>query len=309
MQEGSRSTEEVPGMEALTTLVSELDRDGSARTAPRRPSRRTLRVMLAAVVTMVLIGVILVTTGAGSAIASRPLVSPWMSWALPREGVVAATPLNATATASGYTIRLVSGYADAVHTVLVVHITPSGPWPKAMLTDASGAVMPSQGGSAPTADSADKILGFDPLPRAHSGSNALTLRVNALQVWGMGELIPGDWTLNFALLYRGGSVLPNPAPGELGPVTVTFETVAASSGAIRFQFQTEGATVAPLDEPLQVDLYGPNGKPIRADMGYSGHGNRYRTEWNVIYRSAGPGTYRFVITWSRHSLERKIVVR
>lgn len=308
MQEGSRSTEEVPGMDALTALVTELHADGSPRTATS-PSRRTLRLMLAAVITVVLIGVILVTTGAASAIASTPLVSPWISWALPREGVVAATPLNATATASGYTIRLVSGYADAVHTVLVVHITPSGPWPKATLTDASGAVMPSQGGSAPTADSADMILGFDPLPRAHSGSNALTLRLSALQVWGMSELIPGDWTINFALPYRGGSVLPNPAPGKLGPVTVTFETVAASSGAIRFRFQTEGATVALLDEPPQLDLYGPNGKPILADMGFSGHGNQYRTEWNVIYRSAGPGTYRFVVTWSRHSLERKIVVR
>lgn len=44
-------------------------------------------------------------------------------------------------------------------------------------------------------------------------------------------------------------------------------------------------------------------------MGFSGHGNGDHTEWDVVYRSAGPGTYRFVVTLSGHRLERKIVMR
>jgi hypothetical protein len=171
---------------------------------------------------------------------------------------------NCTATARRAPPR--AAHRAAPWAVLVVHMTPSGPWPKATLTDASGALMPSQGASAPTADSADMILGFDPLPRPHSGSNPLTLPCDRPPGSGYERTDPWrlDVELRSAVPGRVGAPEPRARKAGSGDVrdgggVIGRHPISISDG---------GGDCGCARRTTSAPAVGPNGKPVLAEMAH-----------------------------------------
>jgi hypothetical protein len=328
------------------------------RAGGTRRTRWGLR-LVALAVAMVL--AVLVGTAESPQIASAPLISPIAERMLNTVGLSAAhdpvVSLAASSTSAGHTINLVAGFADATRTVVVVTVSPSGPLPQgATLTDASGSVLTIDAGSVRVSGGA-AILNFGPLSHPAPGNNQLTLRVSQLAVYDPtaakgNDLIrtAGDWTMHFSLPYgtRGQTI---PAPGQLGPVTVTFTAVTAYSRGIHVSYVTTGATYEQLQEPpgaptctpvgtpsrsgtgpakvtcvegrpagatpFEVQLLDPNGRSMGNESeGSSGGGKGVeqtvpsdRMEWDTLYSRAGSGTYRLIMTWDGHRLERDIQVR
>jgi hypothetical protein len=332
-------------------------RASGGRGGGRRRTGWGLRLVALAVAMVV---AVLVGTAESPQIASVPLVSPIAGRMLNTVGLSAAhdpvVSLAASSTSAGHTVNLVAGFADATRTVVVVTVSPPGPVPDAAtLTDASGSMLSIDGGSVRVSGGA-AILNFGPLSHPVSGSNQLTLRVSRLAVAvnptasKTMSRTAGDWTMRFSLPYgtRGQTI---PAPGQLGPVTVTFTAVTAYSAGIHVSYVTTGATAEQLLEPpgpptctpvgtapksgtgpvkvtcvggtpagatpFEVQLLDPSGRSMGNEADSSTGGSKGveqsapsdRMEWDTLYRRAGSGTYRLIMTWDSHRLERDIQVR
>jgi hypothetical protein len=320
--------------------------DGRADTGGRGRAPRRRRVLPAAAVALALVA-LLIATGAGSALAGSPLVTPVVAKLLAVFGVERPVALAASATSSGETMTLAAGYADAVRTAVVVQVSPSEAQPlDATLTDAVGDVQ--HAGPAFIGGQGHMVITFGPLAHPRPGGNSLTLHVTELLPMAAGKGQPGgvpppvkpitgDWTLRFTLDYGGGQVLPAPAPGRLGQVTVTFEAVAASSDTFHVRFVTTGATFDQLIElgplvpcaagvqcvqepqrppgptPFRFQLFDPAGREMGPFMESGGDGKGFdtsdRIEWDQLYHTRGAGTYRIVVSWQGHRFERDVTVR
>jgi hypothetical protein len=304
---------------------------------------------------------VLVGTAESPQIASAPLISPIAERMLNTVGLSAAhdpvVPLAASSTSAGRTINLVAGFADATRTVVVVTVSPPGPVPDVARAGppppAAGLGAPPWGGGGGGPSGGAATLNFGHLSHPVSGNNQLTLHVSRLSAYVNPTVskdvsrTAGDWTMHFSLPYgtRGETI---PAPGQLGPVTVTFTAVTAYSAGIHVSYVTTGATSEQLMEPpgpptctpvgtaprsstgparvtcvggtpagatpFEVQLLDPSGRSMGDEANASSGGGKGaeqsapsdRMEWDTLYRRAGSGTYRLIMTWDGHRLERDI---
>lgn len=255
--------EELDLPEVRTLAARVIDRYHAGAAGGRRLARasRQLRLLPAAAVAVGLVVAVLVGSAESPAIANAPVISPVAARMLGIVGVSPAqdhvTPVGVADRSAGQTISVVTGYADSTQTVVIVNTSPSGATPVgSTLTEANGSVVRSEGFLG--GEAGDTVLEFGPLNHPSPSSNQLTLHVSRVVDFGTGKgpdgkvrQVSGDWTLHFSLPYENDG-LPVPAPGQLGPLAVTFSGVAVSSTSIHVRFTTTGATMSELVEMPSV---------------------------------------------------------
>jgi hypothetical protein len=227
------------------------------RRDPGRVIRFTGRTALVRVAALV-IGVLLANVGAayfapkyGQALADSPIVGGVAGPVLRFSGLDAnqITRLDASATSSGHTIKLVGGFADTEMTVLLMEFDgePHGlPNKQRECCYADGALTDQFGREYKRVYSPDALTAtFEPLagPARDLGAR-LTLHVTELKPLGRNfQAVSGEWTLRLTLLQHAGVVLPVPGPSTANGITYTLKSVRLSGTQLRIQFELSGPLV------------------------------------------------------------------
>jgi hypothetical protein len=187
------------------------------------------------------------------ALADAPIVGTAVGPALRSVGLAGVqgrfTALDSNATSSGYTVRLVAGYADNNQTVLVLNVQPPDHrlFGRTELTDQFGRVIEFSGGMSDTR-AGDNVLIFHALPWPDSTLGArLRLHISTLEAAGSGQPVAGDWTLHGTISVESSRALPLPAAGMLGDSTVRFTKVEATSATVSIKMQISGPLAWQLD--------------------------------------------------------------
>jgi hypothetical protein len=245
-------------------------------------------------------------------------------------------PIQASATSSGYTMSLVSAYADDARTILVLRIRPTlrgAILDQSYVVDSTGHRMDLRD-EFPN-DNGYYVASFEPMRSHRSARAKLTLYTPRLAVGpGLGQAtVYGSWILQFTVTPQGGRTLPIPAPGQAGTMNVTFGSVHAVPGALAISVTTRGAAVGSwwaacpyvrgggqLDiNGCAVDVvsvYDANGNSMRLLGGFEGdaqvvNGTVVPTvvHWTGMFEAPQPGQYRVVISApDRRTLERIVRV-
>ncbi len=249
------------------------------------------------------------------------------------------TAINDSATSSGHTVRLASGYADGLRTVLFVSVDGKGLEgnPKGFgmnpgdyglgeytLSDQFGRYYEPHGVGGPT------MIPFTPLlwPASSVGAR-LTLHVTSIDaIWlrGGGE-VRGDWSLHATLVAEPAHTLDLPAPVHTSQANYTFTSIRSTATTLSIHWTVDGAVLdqekrlrAPAGSwmsaeymQLQHDYFWPEvfdaaGRPVQL------------SDWGITFtRPAtgeitvcipGPGRYRVQLgaALTADYLERWIVV-
>jgi hypothetical protein len=237
----------------------------------------------------------------GQALAAAPVLRGIADPLLQAFGLTEknAVGINSSATSNGHTIRLVTGYADALRTVMLFEIDGRGLTgnPKQYglhpgdygiaegftLTDQFGHTYQPSGGTGPTE------LQFEPLvwPASKVGAR-LTLHVTGLQEPVLNgpkaptsTVLAGHWTLNTTLIPAAAKDLPLPAPVKTaeGVFTVTLLRRTGSelqirwtvSGPINDRYdglvysksaETKKTELQPLEKYFSASFFDASGQPV-----------------------------------------------
>ena len=240
-----------------------------ARPAARvaRPSRRFV-VRFGAVATVIAIVVLANAVAAyyaptySRALANAPGIGGPSSKILAAFGLNAeeVTAINDSATSSGHTLRLASGYADGLRTVLFVSVDGRGldGNPKGFglnpgdyglgeytLGDQFGRAYVPSGVGTPN------MIPFTPLlwPASSVGAR-LTLHVTSIEaMWqrGAGE-VRGDWTMHATLVAEPAHTLALPAPVHTSQASYTFTSIRSSTTTLIIRWTVEGPALDRVNE-------------------------------------------------------------
>jgi hypothetical protein len=218
----------------------------------RRP--RWATVALAVVLLIVAVsGATFYAPRFAQALADAPIVGTAVGPALRSAGLAGLqgrfTALDSRATSSGYTVRLVAGYADKNQTVLVLSVDPPDHmlFGRTELTDQFGRAIAISGGVS-DARTGDNVLIFDGLPWPDSFLGArLRLHASTLGAAPGGQAVAGDWTLQGTIPVESSRPLPPPAAGRLGDSTVRFTKVEATSATVSVYMEISGPLAGQLD--------------------------------------------------------------
>jgi hypothetical protein len=302
---------------------------GAGREARPRRARRGIALLAAAALVV----------GAAAAFAPvREALGQQARQMMALYGPAVAPRGVASATSNGTTLTVVSAYDDGDWVILGVHAVNGGAvfLSAYSLVDANGQPLGQPGSSGPQGSGDYVIAARRPAGSAAAGTE-LTLHVTRLWWFNQApeQVIRGDWVLQFRVPpARSARTLAPPAPGRVGGVAVTFESVRVTSGYIDVGLQAGGATRNIAD--LDVRLLDPHGRTATILAGYGmpaasgGKGGPtvyYTTpdgqriadpdaatsaSEDRTWARAGAGTYRLVIT-SRTDpqvrIEREIAVR
>jgi hypothetical protein len=262
------------------------------------------------------------------ALADAPIVGTAVGPALRSMGLAGLqgrfTALDSRATSSGYTVRLVAGYADNNQTVLVLSVDPPdhNVFGQTELTDQFGRTIALSGGMS-DARTGDNVLIFHALPWPDSTIGArLRLHASTLEAAPGGQPAAGDWTLQGTIPIESSHHLPLPAAGTLGDSTVRFTRVEATSATVSIQMEISGPLATQLDRMVGptipdvakphlafsyelLDASGRAATHINAS-GSTGIGPaQFRASWVVTH----PGDYRLRIAYEGvGSFERTIAI-
>jgi hypothetical protein len=260
------------------------------------------------------------------ALADAPIVGTAVGPALRSAGLAGLqgrfTALDSRATSSGYTVRLVAGYADNNQTVLVLSVQPPDHSliGRMELTDQFGRAIEFSG-SISDARSGDNVLIFHALPWPDSILGArLRLHASTLEAAPRGQPLAGDWTLQGTIPVEFSRPLPLPATGALGDSTVRFIRAEATSATVSIQMEISGPLANQLDRMVgptipyvakphlafSYELVDANGRAA-TDINATGS-NRPAQVW-ASWVITQPGDYRLRIAYEGvGSFERTITV-
>jgi hypothetical protein len=298
------------------------------RPVPLRPRWATLAI--AVVLLMVAVsGASVYAPRFAQALADAPIVGTALGPALRSVGLAGLqgrfTALDSHATSSGYTVRLVAGYADSNQTVLVLKVEPPDHdfFAQPRLTDQFGRAIELRGGMSDQR-TGDNVLLFDGVPWPDSLLGArLRLRATSLEALPNGQPVSGDWTLEGTIPVESSRALPLPADGRLGNTTFRFTRVEASNATISIHMDISGPLarqlgrmvgetipgVAKPHEAFSYDLVDANGSSATGIDASTSTGigpAQFSASWVIT----GPGVYRLRFAYEGvGSFERSITVR
>ena len=296
------------------------------------PVRHRPRWVAAAMAVVVLIGLV---SGASfyaprfaQTLADAPIVGTAIGPALRSVGLAGLqgrfTALDSRATSSGYTVRLVAGYADSNQTVLVLKVEPPDHdfFAQPRLTDQFGRAIELRGGMSDQR-TGDNVLLFNGVPWPDSLLGArLRLHATSIEALPNGQPVSGDWTLEGTIPVESSRALPLPAPGTLGNTTFRFTRVEASNATVSIHIEISGPLARQLDrtvgetipgvakphEAFSYDLVDARGRSATGVYGSisSGFGPaQLSASWVVTH----PGDYRLRIAYEGvGSFERTITI-
>ena len=246
---------ELPMPDALVPRVlARAAEPGARRTRSVQRRPRWATVALAVVLLIVVVsGASFYAPRFAQALADAPIVGTAVGPALRSAGLAGLqgrfTALDSRATSSGYTVRLVAGYADNNQTLLVLSVDPADRslFGRTQLTDQFGRTIASSGGIS-DARTGDNVLIFQALPWPDSTLGArLRLHVSTLESVPGGQPVAGDWTLQGTIPVESSRPLPLPAAGALGDSTVRFIRVEATSATVSVYMEISGPLAGQLD--------------------------------------------------------------
>jgi hypothetical protein len=269
----------------------------ATRTVPRGLRVTPMRLAVAAaVVVFANLPVAYFAPGYARALASAPVIGALSRPVLQSTGLTGTvfTPLDGIANSSGHTVRLISGYADSVRTVLFVSVDGKQPalgsktshdyQLDAYLTDQFGHRYSERYTANPS-------LEFEPLvwPASSVGAR-LTLHVDNLMPSWTEQPIPGSWTLHLTLFEETAhsrNLVP-PASLSRGGFEYRITSIRLSYLGIKLHWTVAGPVVTawlstgfappgqnpgagPIADFMRFILYDPNGKPVNtfSDWGCS----------------------------------------
>jgi hypothetical protein len=238
----------------------------SGRRTRRIPRRLGRRLVLTAVTLTALVagnlGASYLSPRYAQALADSPAAGAIAGPLLQEAGLAGtgATSLDASATASGYTVRVFGGYADGVRTTLFVQILDSSGHATQQVMVPFDATLTDQFGHtyhhAPAGGAV--VLNFEPLvwPVSTLGAR-LTLHIPNLlvvpsdpqtaaripKVVSSNAGIQGSWDLHFTLMSTGGHDLAVPPAVQLGDTTYTFTTMRATASLLEVSWTISGGAV------------------------------------------------------------------
>lgn len=240
-------------------------RSGRMRHRPRWVTAAMAVVLLIVVVS----GASFYAPRFAQALADAPVVGTAIGPALRSIGLASLqgrfSALDSRATSSGYTLRLVAGYADNNATILVLRVEPPdhGLFGQAQLTDQFGRTIQLHTGMS-DALTGDNVLVFDGIPWPDSILGArLRLHASVLDSLPDGKPVAGDWTLQGTIPVESGHALPLPAAGILGDSTFRFTQVQATNATLGIHMEISGPLARQLDRAIGSEIPGVS-KPHEA---------------------------------------------
>jgi hypothetical protein len=300
---------------------------GRVRADTRRP--RWATVALAIVLLIVAVsGASIYAPRFAQVLADAPIVGTAVGPALRTVGLAGLqgrfTALDSRATSSGYTVRLVAGYADSNQTVLVLKVEPPDHdfFAQPRLTDQFGRAIELRGGMSDQR-SGDNVLLFNGVPWPDSVLGArLRLHATVLEALPNGQPVSGDWTLEGIIPVESSRALPLPAAGTLGDSTFRFTQVEASNATVSIHMEISGPLAKQLDrtigetipgvakphEAFSHDLVDAGGNPATGISASTSTGigpAQFSASWVITH----PGVYRLRFTYEGvGSFERSITI-
>ena len=234
--------DQIPDVDGWDDLASRLGaaRDPGRRRlvsfAPPRQSRR-LTVALAACA-------ILVLCASGTAMAESGVLSSWLeSVGLTHTGTM-VTPVQASASKAGVTVRATEAYRDSYLVAIAVEVDDPAPEPDAVLSTGTGnpTMVTSAGqtlqlvGDEPRAG--QEVLVFAAPNGGRLAGDGLSLTVPQVTKFldplhsKASRTIQGPWLLHLRLAGATSSARPlnAPAPGTVGKVRVTYHDFRLAGG-------------------------------------------------------------------------------
>lgn len=226
---------------------------GARRSSVHRRSRWATVALAVVLLIVAVSGATFYAPRFAQALADAPIVGTAVGPALRSAGLAGLqgrfTALDSRATSSGYTVRLVAGYADKNQTLLVLSVDPPDHmlFGRTQLTDQFGRTIAISGGVS-DARSGDNVLIFAGLPWPDSILGArLRLRVTTLAAAAGGQTVAGDWTLQGTIPVESSRPLSAPAAGALGDSTVRFTRVEATNATVSVYMEISGPLATQLD--------------------------------------------------------------
>lgn len=294
-----------------------LARTLSAHDAPRRQGRRSWRAPLF-VAAVALLAALAASPAAQAAVPSIERVPTGIlqgAGLLPRDAARAKVEGLVTVRHGSRTLTVTGAIGDGDRTAVLLHMEPSFLPGEPVLTDETGHVVRPTGGGGGGGSPAeeDAVLRFE---GQAPGQHQMTLSWLPAPTPGPGAppgLVPapGDWTVRFPL-----TVSPSvdgaaaPAEGRAARVGVTIATVRAGDYAVHVQlriigiFEMDGPEAASLGYAL-IDPAGRPAESVEQETAGTGPG-----VWVVdrYWRTAGPGTYRLVVSFQGQRFESRVTV-
>jgi hypothetical protein len=228
----------------------------------RRRPRWTAIALAVALLFVAVSGVSVYAPRFAQVLADAPVVGTAVGPALRSVGLAGLegrfTALDSRVTSSGYTVRLVVGYADANQTVLVLKVDPSDRsfFLHPQLTDQFGREIGFSGGMSDTR-TGDNVLIFRGIPWPDSVLGArVRLHASALQALPDGQPLTGDWTLRGTIPVESVRALPLPAAGVIGESTFRFTQVEVTAATVFIRIEISGPLAGQLDRTVGSTIPG-----------------------------------------------------
>ena len=310
-------------------ILAQAAQPGTRRIQPMRHRPRWVTVAMAVVLLFVAIsGVSFYAPRFAQVLADAPVVGTAVGPALRSVGLAGLegrfTALDSRVTSSGYTVRLVAGYADANQTVLVLKVDPPDRsfFMRPELTDQFGREIGFSGGMSDTR-TGDNVLIFRGIPWPDSVLGArVRLHSSVLQALPVGQPLAGEWTLQGTIPVESSRPLPLPAAGILADSTFRFTQVEATAATVSIQMEISGPLAKQLDRVVgetipevakphpafSYELIDAGGGAATAISGTTSTGigpAKFSATWVISH----PGEYRLGIAYEGiGSFERTITV-
>lgn len=310
-------------------ILAHAAQSDAGRIGPVRHRPRWVTVAMAVVVLIGLVsGASFYAPRFAQTLADAPIVGTAIGPALRSIGLAGLqghfSALDSRATSSGYTVRLVAGYADNNATILVLRVEPPDHdfFAQPRLTDQFGREIQMRTGMSDEL-TGDNVMVFDGIPWPDSILGArLRLHASVLEALPDGQAVTGDWTLEGTIPVESGRALPLPATGMLGDSTFRFTQVEATNATLGIHMEISGPLARQLDrtvgetipgvakphEAFSYDLVDARGRSAIGVYGSisSGFGPaQLSASWVVTH----PGDYRLRIAYEGvGSFERTITI-
>jgi hypothetical protein len=305
--------------------------------APLRQSRR-LTVALAACA-------ILALSASGTAMAESGVLSSWLESVGLTHTATMVTPVQASASRAGVTVRATEAYRDSYVVALAVEVDDPGPDPDAVLSTGTGAPsLVTSAGQTLQLVGDESRAGQDVLVFAAPNGGQLTgdgLSLTVPQVTKFldplhskaSRTTQGPWLLHLSIAGATSSArhLNAPAPGTVGKVRFTYHDFRLAGGYLSGRVdvaELEPNVVVPtnLVEPIgpapstvtALWVYGPGGnllEPVATIGDRQGKGPVEAAttvpktyHWGYLFATQGPGMYRLVMQSGGVSMERDLQV-
>jgi len=244
-------------------ILAQAAEPGARRSVQVRHRPRWATVALAVVLLIIAVsGASIYAPRFAQALADAPIVGTAVGPALRSVGLAGLqgrfTALDSRTTSSGYTVKLVAGYADNNQTVVVLKVEPPDHsfFAQPRLTDQFGRAIELRGGMSDQR-TGDNVLLFNGVPWPDSVLGArLRLHATILEALPNGQPVSGDWTLEGTIPVESSRALPLPSAGNLGDSTFRFTQIEATSVTVSIHMQISGPLAKQLDRMVGPEIPG-----------------------------------------------------